>query len=408
MNASVTPGRRAAAILVEGATLVLALAAVRGPGLASPRAPIADAPVERFLAERFRMTPSQIAAVGRGEAVAVDLPSGVGREIAIGGAIRVGAPPERLAALVRDIERLESGEGFQRTKKVSDPPRLEDFDDLELPAEDVAALRTCRPGKCDVKLGQGAFDLLRQIDWSAADATTRVNALARRTALEYLQAYRAGGNGELAIYRDSDRPQFIAREFADMVRRTGGLPDALPELADYLLNYPKASRPAGLDEFFYWSIADFGLKPVIRINHVVICPMAGPAGTRFAIATKQLYASHYFHTALEVRVAVDDPAQPGAAHYLVVLNMARSDGLTGLFGGIVKSKARSGSRDGLVKALAATKRRCEAIWLPLWPAGALDRELTRVRWRPHDGVACWPQPVPEPDARHDGVEGSVR
>jgi len=35
--------------------------------------------------------------------------------------------------------------------------------------------------------------------------------------------------------------------------------------------------------------------------------------------------------------------------------MARSDGLTGLFGGIVKSKAQSGARDGLLKALIATR-----------------------------------------------------
>ena len=349
-----------AVVLFQGVALVLALTAARGPAPASSSEPPAESAVERFLAERFRMTPSQVAAVRRGEAVAVALPSSVDREIAVGGAVRIATPAERLPVLVRDIERLESGEGFLKTRRISEPPRLDDFGDLELPAEDVAALRLCRPRKCDVKLGQGAFDRLQQIDWSAPDATAQVNTLARRTAVEYLQAYRAGGNAELAVYRDSDRPQFIAREFADMVQTTRRLPDTLPELSDYLLNYPKASRPAGLDEFFYWSLADFGLKPVVRLNHVVICPMAGPAGTRFAIATKQLYASHYFHTALELRVAVDDPAQPGAAHYLVVLNMARSDGLTGLFGGLVKSKARRGSLDGLVKALAATKRRCEA------------------------------------------------
>jgi hypothetical protein len=97
---------------------------------------------------------------------------------------------------------------------------------------------------------------------------------------------------------------------------------------------------------------------VVRINHVVIFPVQA-GRTRYAIATKQLYASHYFHTALELRSVIDDPARPGQSQYLVVLNAARSDGLTGMFGGMVKAKARSGSREGLKKALAAIKRRCE-------------------------------------------------
>jgi len=34
----------------------------------------------------------------------------------------------------------------------------------------VAALRKCRPGRCEVKLGQGAFDVLKTVDWRAPDA----------------------------------------------------------------------------------------------------------------------------------------------------------------------------------------------------------------------------------------------
>ena len=78
------------------------------------------------------------------------------------------------------------------------------------------------------------------------------------------------------------------------------------------------------------------------------------------MAVKQLYASHYFHTALEVRAVVSDRRPAGKGVYLVVLNMARSDGLTGLFGGLIKPRASNGSRDGLEQALAAIKRMAEA------------------------------------------------
>jgi hypothetical protein len=325
---------------------------------AAPDEPAAS--IDRFLRERLKLTPGQLEAVARGDAVTVDLPTTVDREIAVGGVVRIRTHAERVMSLLRDVETLESGPGFLGTKRFGNPPVLADLDTLTLPAEDVAALRTCRPGRCDVKLGQGAFDLLKQIDWNAPDAAERVHALARQTALDYVNAYRKGGNEELAIYRDTERPQFIAREFDDMVRqRATQLPTALPGLADYLSQYPHGPRPEGLEEFYYWSLADFGLKPVVRLNHVVIVPYRQPV-VRYAIATKQLYASHYFHTALELRAVVADSGANGEASYLVVLNIARSDGLTGMFGGIVRGKVRSGSRQGLQKALAAIKRRAEA------------------------------------------------
>ncbi len=55
-----------------------------------------------------------------------------------------------------------------------------------------------------------------------------------------------------------------------------------------------------------------------------------------------------------------DKRQSGKGVYLVVLNLARSDGLTGLFGGLIEPRASNGSREGLERALAAIKRMAEA------------------------------------------------
>jgi hypothetical protein len=315
-------------------------------------------PLDRFLSSRFGVKPDEIARIKRGEPLAAPLPSNVDREVAIGGVVHIEGAPERTVDLVRNIERLETGRGFLHTRRLSNPPRVEDFAALRVSAEDLAALRTCRPGRCAVKLGIGAFDLLRRIDWNAPDVAARVDALARQTAFDYIEAYRRGGNGELAMYSDSARPRFVAEEFADMVGQARVLLDALPELTTYLLAFP-AQRPEAAEDFFYWSEADFGLKPVVRLNHVVIVPMRRSESTRYALATKLLYANHYFHTALEVRALVDDSERPGQAHYLLVVNMARSDGLTGLFGGLVKSRVRAASRDALEAALRTTKRLAE-------------------------------------------------
>lgn len=332
------------------------VAASHGPRAAQP----GDAAALRtFVAREFGATPPQLDRLKTGEPFVTVLTGSVDREVAVAGAIRISGPARRTVDVLRDVERLERGKGFLHTQRLSEPPLLRDFDALRVSADDLTALRKCQPGRCDIKLGRGVFDLLARLDWRAPDLSERVNQLARQTAFEYLTAYRRGGNAELAVYADKDRPTFVAAEFADLVRRSSRLPNVLPELATYLLEYPRAARSPAVEDIFYWSEVDFGLKPVFRINHLVIHEAAGTPGPRYAVVTKQLYANHYFHAGLEVRALVDDTESNGAAHYLVVLNVARSDGLTGLFGGLVKGKVQGASRDGLQRALVATKARVE-------------------------------------------------
>ena len=315
----------------------------------------------QLLGQRFGFTPDQLAAVDAGTPVAAVLPSSVDREIAVVGAVFVHATSARLVSLLQDVERLESGSGFIRTRRLRDPPRLSDFAGLQLPAADVEALRDCRPGRCDVKLSKDGFDRLATIDWSARDAAARVNALARQTSLDYVLAYRKNGDRSLAVYLDSEKPQSIAREFEEMTGRADRWPDALTPLAKYFRGYPAAPRSRQTSDFFYWSLAEFGLKPVFRINHVVVHGTGRKSGLLHLVAVKQLYASHYFRAAFEVRAVVGDGRPSGKGVYLVMLNMARSDGLTGVLGGlIVKPRATSGSRGGLERALAAIKRTAEA------------------------------------------------
>ena len=51
-----------------------------------------------------------------------------------------------------------------------------------------------------------------------------------------------------------------------------GRPFPVPELMAYLNDYPRG-RPAGAEDFLYWSVVDFGLKPTIRVNHVIVYPL---------------------------------------------------------------------------------------------------------------------------------------
>ncbi len=76
------------------------------------------------------------------------------------------------------------------------------------------------------------------------------------------------------------------------------------------------------------------------------------------VASKMLYASHYFWTALEVRVLAPDPAR-GPGFWFITVNRSRSDGLSGFVGRIVRGRVRSEVQQGTLAGLKLTKASME-------------------------------------------------
>jgi hypothetical protein len=312
------------------------------------------AQLEAYVTKTVRLTAAQRQQMFAGQPVTKLLEVDPTKEVSVFGVVWVKAPPARYVAAIRNIERFEQGENFRITKKVSSPPRPEDFAQLTLPADDFEDLKSCRVGSCELKLSEASLNRLRkEIDWSKPTAKADAERLARRLMLEYVNGYLEGGNARLAIYRDSDRPTFVGAEFASMVNRMPSLTDYLPDLKHYLLNYPKASLPKA-ESFIYWQEAKFGLKPTIRINHLTIAETP----THVAVASKMLYASHYFWTAIELRVLVPDPSR-GEGFWFASVNRSRSDGLSGFVGRLIRGKVRTEAEKGMEAALSITKARME-------------------------------------------------
>jgi hypothetical protein len=311
--------------------------------------------LQQYLTQHVKLTAAEIASVAAGKPVTKLLDGDPGKEVSVFGIVWIDAQPEAYVRALNDIENFERGANFRATKKISAPPQLSDFDAFELPPDDVKALRTCKVGDCEIKLGEETLLRVRkEIDFSQPDAHDRVTRFARQLALDYVKAYLHGGNTELAVYRDSKHPTFVAKEFESMVNRIPALQEFTPDLRRYLLEFPKVSIP-NTTSFLYWQEASFGLKPTARINHVVIQPNASGG---FNVASKQLYASHYFWTALEVRVLTKDPNRPNG-FYFVNVNRSRSDGLTGMIGRLIRGKVRGQARSGMESALMATKKLLE-------------------------------------------------
>lgn len=318
--------------------------------------PPADFPadLDAYVTKYVKLDANARAQLLAGAPVTKMLDSDASKEVAIFGAVWVKGSIDAYLAAVRDIERFESGGAFRVTKKLSTPPRLEDFAQLSLSDDDVKDLRSCRVSECQVKLGATAIDRMRrEIDWTRADAPEQANRLARQVALDYVTEYLKGGNAELAVYRDAERPTFVAKEFEQLVDQLPALNEFMPSIRRYLLAFPQATLPDS-ESFLYWQDADFGLKPTIRINHLVMAHDRGGA----IVASKMLYATHYFWTALEIRLLVRDPAR-GDGFWFVTESRSRSDGLSGFVGRVIRGKVRGEAEKGTIAQLKVTKARLE-------------------------------------------------
>ena len=226
---------------------------------------------------------------------------------------------------------------------------------MNISDEDLEDLRECRLGDCALKLDAVALQRLRtEMDWQHPSSKAEASAILRQLALEYVRRYRAGGNAGLAVYRDQERPTYVANEFRSMIGRLPWLATQLPDLKGYLLDYPQAVLPNSTD-FLYWQEVQFGLKPTVRINHLIIQERPGSK----VVASKLLYSSHYFRTALEVRVLLDDPAR-GRGFWFTTVNRSRCDGLSGLKGRLIGARVRSEMHNATRAALTAVKAKLEA------------------------------------------------
>jgi hypothetical protein len=317
-------------------------------------------PLPAALFAQLGLTDKQRADIDAGKPVAKVLQWGGPSEVHVFGAVYIDGSPAAYVKMARDITRFAASPGYLGIGELPATATSADLSGMTLDPDDLKALKSCREGDCDVQLPTASIQAFHDaVNWSQPDAASQASGLARGMVLELIRAYRRGGNDALGVYRDKDHPARVAEQFETMVGRSSALPDVAPELRRYLLDYPDADLP-GADSFFYWEKVNFGLKPTIRVNHGVVYQTPSRSGDVSVIAIKQLYASHYFHTALDVSVCLPDASTPPRhGFYLVTLKSSEQDGLTGVKGSVVRKVVVDKTRSSLERALASIKQSVE-------------------------------------------------
>jgi hypothetical protein len=321
------------------------------------KAESADEPY-KFFREFAGLNEDQIVAIRSGKPIAKVIESPTPDEVYVFGSVYVEATPESYLKLASDVDTLRKLPSYLAIQSFSDPPQLSDLEGFNLEQQDITELKNCKAEHCQLQLPTEAMEEFQQsIDWSAPDVADRVNRLAQRLALQALTEYMKGGDTALGAYRDKKHPAAVAETFASLIGRFEALPVYLPELNAYLLDYPKA-KSENVQAGFYWEKVNFGLKPTFRIVQKIVYRGAIGKEPAYAVAEKQIYASHYFQTALDLSVCVKDSQRSG--FYIITVKGSKQAGLTGLKGSIVRKVAVDKTRSSLERVLETIKQKLES------------------------------------------------
>jgi len=292
---------------------------------------------QKVLAEKASFQETDFAALQANQPVVRLAPVSNKREIAVAGLVNIRAGADEFLRSYRDSMLRKSNGAILEIGSFGSQPTLADLESLTLETGDIEDLKDCVIGDCEVKLSAAMIDRFRrEIDWNAPDYALKVTSLFKQMLSEYVSDYRTRGEAALIQYNDK-------RDQIDLAAEQRALSGASGYTNSLL-----ADSNAGLqliEDAIVWSKIKFGLKPVIAVNHITIYKRDREVGPQVLIASKQIYASHYFNASLALTAFVTVPGATQGA-YLVSENRSRADGLEGPFGkikrGVVEKKALEG------------------------------------------------------------------
>ncbi len=345
--------RIAAGLAMSRLTLTgLAACAAAALTVSAAAAPQTLGAIDRALANRFGLTAAERNTIADGYETARALSSSAPDGVAAIGAIRINARPETYLRWAEAFADFDRGSSVQASHRLSTPPVASDFRGLTLSDEELRGLARCRLGACAMQLDAASIAQVSGIRWQRSDESARAAGVVRDFMLDVARQYAASGNAGLPHYHDAQRATDVQANLESLLDEEAADRRTPPALLASLRGFPAVPPPSGSTSYLYWTTNAFGLKPTTRLNHTIV--YRGSDEIMGVIATKQLYASHYFHGALEMRYVVANPALD-ESFVLVMVTRTRSDGLTGLTGAVIGGKVRRGALHSLRAYLRFTR-----------------------------------------------------
>jgi len=329
--------------------------------------PVSD-PARAFLMSSFHVSSADLSQIDARQVVSRTLAASDPREVATLGIVRIEVTPEMYVERLADIVHFKQTDGILQIGRFSDPATAHDVAELTLDDGDVRKLRECRIGDCGMQLPADAIERFQKdVDWRRADLQSQVSRVMQQILVDYVTQYRHRGSDAVVEYADQAESFDVGRAFASLVNADENTWPLFADLRRHLLQYPNGGAP-GATDIVYWSKERVARRGVVSVTHLAISRTPqGPAD--YAIASKQIYAAHYFDASLGLTLVLRVGATAPPAMYLVYLNRSRIDLFDGMFGGLARHMVSSRARAIVAEQLQRLQQSMEARSSERQPTG---------------------------------------
>jgi hypothetical protein len=253
------------------------------------------------------------------------------RGVAFAGLVRLRTDGMGLADAVDQMNLVKSPLQAHAFGRFENPATLSDVETLTFSDSDLEVLADCELHNCKFKLSREGIDSLGSIDWQNEQAGDKFTGLFRKEAVDYVNGYREKGADGLLLYNDKSEPQDLGAALASLISTFEKVNRFAPEFSSYLVDYPTGNR-SGLTESIIWSIMDFGYRPTLAIDHIIIDRAPEEDGIQALIAAKTIYANHYLAARVQIGILVDGAQAFGTdGHYILLIDRIGFDDKLGGF-----------------------------------------------------------------------------
>jgi len=332
----------------------------------------------KALSDRAAFTETDFLALTHGRPVVKLLSARDKREVVVAGLAPLQAPAELFLQSFRESMTRKNNPAILEIGSFSSQPTIDDLQLLTFENRDLEDLKDCVVGDCPLKLSAAMIDRLhKEVDWSAPDFRAQATQVLKLMLLDYVRDYQARGDSALIEYNDKQIAVRLADEQRDLMVALNH--DFLEEIPQYLKSSPNAELHM-IEHALVWSKIKFGFKPVIAINHITIYQREQKSGPQILIASKQIYANHYFDSSLALTAFLSIPG--ASSGYLFYENRSRADGLGGAFSGLKRSIVENRALDSVKAILHQSQASLEARALNGAESSAETTDVgTGRRWR---------------------------
>ena len=333
-----------------GAIILAALGCVLSSAAPQPT----DFDAHRFLRTYAGFSNQDLARVAAGTAVSRAL-SAEGDEVAVAAAVAMKIPRTTFVEKFRDIESFKRNPAVLAIGRFGSPPTVADMHALKPDDDDLNALRRCRPGDCDIRLDDAGIARLKAAGGEGTDGNEPLADAFREYLAGYAADYLQKGDAALMVYHDRDRPRRIAADLGPIVQRSGYFTRELAAMRNDVASFGGVAASTN-EHMIYWSVEKVASTSVTSLTHAII---AAPAPGLSAIATRQIYGSHFFHASLGLTLVADASSADQGSITVIYINRTRVDAFSGLLGPVKRAAVRSRARSGSERLLRDLRTRLE-------------------------------------------------